>query len=151
MIKRASDTVASLKPTASTVAATAAANKTGSPPPPDSAGRRSGRGAQVEDTSTSIVMETGADSDDGEGEAEGEGAKGSGTASREGDAHERDGNDADDESGSELSADEERDDCGEAGGIEDVVMGDQEEVHTGAVVVVRESGGFSGANSHANE
>lgn len=165
MIKRASDTVASLKPTASTVAAAAAANKTGSPPPPDSVGRRSRRGAEVEDTSASIVMETGADSDDGEGE--GEGGKASATASREGDAlehegdgndvDERDGNDADDEIGSDLSADEEGDEGGDDRRMraeEDVVMdgGEREKGGGTSTVVVgaRTSGGFSGANSNVD-
>jgi len=149
MIKRASDTVASLKPTASTMAAAAAANKTGSPPPPDSVGRRGRR--EAEDTSASIVMgtETGANSDDCEGEGEEDVRAGSGTASREDDAHERrDGNDADDESGSELSGDEEGDEDGKAGEIEDVVMDvERGERHVEAVVGARESGGFSGANS----
>lgn len=149
MIKRASDTVASLKPTASTVAAAAAANKTGSPPLPDSVGRRGRRGTEVEDTSASIVIETGANSDDGD---EAGVRAGSGTASREDDAQERrDGNDADDESGSELSGDEEGDDDAKA---EDVVMGmdENEERHLKAVIVARESGGggFSGANSYVD-
>ena len=160
MIKRASDTVASLKPTASTVAAAATANKTGSPAPPDNVGRRNRRDPEVEDTNISIVMETSAgDSDVGEGDVdvdvEGEGGKRSGTASHGGSAHERDGNDADDESGSDVSGDEEGDEVGEQARPDDdgdVTMGTGEarsapERSAEVVVSVMGTAGFSGANS----
>ena len=134
ILKRASDTVAGLKPTASLAAAVASTKQansgTGSPMLAAEGGGRSrrGGGAGGDERSVRIVVDgdgdgdvegagglpdAGADSDvevdaeaerEVEAEAEAEdGSKGSGDASRRGSVLERDGNDADDESGSDAN------------------------------------------------
>lgn len=145
IIKRASDTVANLKPTASAAAARDnAASKTGSPPPSAGASaRRGGRSGTETDPKPAADApdDTTADDEvdkeidnDREGDVEGDDTKdddtkGSGSASRRGSLAEHDGNDADDESGSDLDdADEEQEDQTErprdGGDDADIAMGD---------------------------